>query len=249
MATRLRRSITWGVPDSVYIAPVEPEEEDNDLPQRALHDLTHTPTALYQFDHANGANDVSGNGYNLSVDGSVIPGWVGPARHLRYQYSTLSNAVWSGLTGAMSAYGLFRWEVVSVQNHVLRWDNVSLGFAELRVQADESASTGLAYRHHDGTSDISYSPTIRIPVGEWAWIGFTRDSAGTGVKLFMDGVMIGSTTMANPPGSHAGTGRLLVGHSASHSVTLQSLKILVGTELTETQMQNEYNLTHGLAQV
>ena len=220
-----------------------------DSDSRALHDLTHSPTALYQFDYTNGGNDVSGNGYDLSQDGVVVPGWVGSARHLRFLYSTLSNAVWNNLIGAMSAYGLFRWNNASVQNHVLRWDNVSNGFAELRIQADESATNGIAYRHHDGTSDITYEIAHRIMPFDWFWCGFTRDSAGTGVKLFINGDMVGSNTMANPPGSHAGTGRLLVGHSASHNVSLQSLKILIGTELTETQMKNEYNLTHGIAQV
>jgi hypothetical protein len=67
----------------------------------------------------------------------------------------------------------------------------------------------ISYRHYGQTAtsvNTNYqviSNTV-IPEHEWSLIGFTRDSTGTQIKLYMNGMMVFSGSVARPPGKFTG---------------------------------------------
>lgn len=215
--------------------------------RRNLHDLTHSPQALYQFnDTSNWMADTSGNGKTL-VEGSpgvAVPGWVGVARYFNNTDASNSESPYWDNVGAISVYAMVA--VRSTVSNPTSLFRVTGGSSRdyWALSIGDHWNQLFQYSHHDsGGNPDTVSLSMYIPT-PFMWLGFTRDSAGTGIKLFVNGDVVASGTTGAVPGNHT-TGVLTVGASGNAGYFIQSLKI-VGSELSEVQMQAEYSRCFGL---
>jgi hypothetical protein len=64
-----------------------------------------------------------------------------------------------------------------------------------------TAAGKLQYQHHYGAGQTlqTFTSALDVPVGEWCWIAMSRDTAGTTVKLCVNGTVETDTTIANAP--------------------------------------------------
>lgn len=68
----------------------------------------------------------------------------------------------------------------------------------------------IEYAHHDSGGTLRSGSAGKVPLGLPTVIGFSRDSAGTGITIYVGGVAAGSFTAAAAPGS-SGTPSLVIG--------------------------------------
>ena len=224
---------------------------------RALHGLDHSPLALYQF-NGDGV-DSSGNARDLTPTGTIeyYSGHVGMAfRQNGTDKFTRTDAAFA-ITGELSVMALVHLDTVaSAVYAVATYDGVAVTQAENKLWALQLEADGTylfpryQHQHGVGTPDVvtSSSEGKHVTPGEWVWVGFTRDSAGTGIKLFINGELATSETLADPPDG-GGSSFLNVGSDGAGDGdflgVVQSLKI-VGAELTEAEMKAEYERCFGV---
>jgi len=216
---------------------------------RALHDTTYSPLALYQLQ--GDGTDNSGNGKDLTPTGTPVfePGWVGlglqgSASH-RYTRADTDFEI----TGAISICALVRPGPVTGNDTIVAYADSGETEAANALFWFYFIGTNLSFSHEYGAGNNEiFSTTVDVNPNEWVWVGVTRDAAGTGVNLYLNGVSVGSTTFANAPtGGTSGNLNIcaLPGGSEPYDGTLQSLKI-IGSELSSAQMKAEYDRCFGV---
>ena len=228
------------------------------LKGRRLFDTEHNPLGLYLF-QGNGT-DSSGNGRDLSnLDGTPTygDGFVGLSFEQNNNVGlTRTDSTFETL-GAISVYAVVK--LVSTTNAnftVACYDGGDETEANNNLWSLDLVSTGgdlsVRYFHEYGAG----SNELLLPTGigasrdEWIMVGWTRDSAGTGVKIFLNGEVIGSTTLTNAP-TGGTTSDLVIGRVGNvanlFTGKISAVKI-VGSELTEAEMKKEYQRAFGIIQ-
>ena len=224
---------------------------------RTLHDTTHSPIGLWQLNSS--SLDSSGNGITLKEVGTIKTGtgFVGLA--LAHEGAT-GTGYWKSfnqslyITGAMSGYALVNMtSSYSGDQSIFMWHET--GESEgANVQYALRFSGGqirYLHEHGSGVNDSYISTGLYFPVGEWFWVGFTRDAAATGIKFFINGQLIDSTTLSNAPTGGGVEGAAFVigqdlGETDGLNGKVQTVKIL-DFELTEAQMLAEYERVFGVS--
>lgn len=154
--------------------------------------------------------DASGNGYDLVASGATA----------RYALLDGKQAIccWSGIR-LDEAAGPGNSPLLQITGeltvHCLAWLNASEAGAESYLFAFGGSGESLATNHlyaikvlttgvlqffgeyGAGGTDTTGAFEASIPVGKWTLVTLTRDAAGTGIKLYLDGTLVASLTLAN----------------------------------------------------
>jgi hypothetical protein len=226
---------------------------------RTLHNLKHSPLGLYQL---NGdGTDSSGNNRDLSNQ-SGTPTYGDGFVSLAFEQDgnvglTRADNTYE-ILGAISVYAIAKLITTSNANYTIAcYDGGDETEANNNIWDLDLVSTAgelsVRYFHEYGTgnNELLLPSGIDISRNEWVWAGFTRDSAGTGVKVFLNGKVIGSTTFSNAP-TGGSTSDFFIGRTSLDGVNIftgkiQSVKI-VGSELTEAEMKAEYQRVFGIVE-
>lgn len=109
----------------------------------------------------------------------------------------------------------------------------------------------ISYCHDDATqTTITKNFNTILPVGQWTHVAITRDSIGTGVKLYVNGLLADSTTLSAAPsdGSQAYLG---VGDIAGTAIVTEASVFgfagglcdfqVIGAELTLAEIRAQYD--------
>ena len=187
---------------------------------RNAHDTTFSPTGLYNFasgslladsSGANPAKNLTQNDEPLD-EGDFIPNTVGGLSHFDYYRNSTTDFKY---TGAMSFCCLFRVRAnepdssTSNQHYFVAFDGAgAVGpsmYALLITKRNSTLPYEIVYSHESsqGTYHSIGSNTTVPSNHEWHHLAFTRDSNGTGVKIYLDGAEVGSGTTAKAPGEDA----------------------------------------------
>ena len=211
-----------------------------------LHDLTHSPVALYQFE--GDLTDSSGNGYDLTLEsGSELYGSV--AGLPCFYFDNASSVFRTAYDAALAITGAITVEMI-----------VSLTPGTAGVLIDFSASgeteaTNILYNLSVDTSNTlstlwesgggtnRQGSNVYVPSGVFH-LAWTRDSAGTLSKIYINGAKVLEETLAGAA-SGGTSAQLRIGDSATGNPLggyLASLKI-VGSELSASEVLAEYERT------
>jgi hypothetical protein len=216
---------------------------------RALHGTEYSPLGLYQFQ--GDGTDSSGNGKDLTPTGTPVfePGWVG----LGLQGSASNRYTRADtdfeITGALSITALVRPDGLGSNDTIVSYSASGETEAANALFWFYFIGDKLSFSHEYGAgNNENFSTAVAVNTNEFIWVGVTRDSAGTGVNLYINGENVGSVTFANAP-SGGTSGNLTIcslqGGTDPYEGTLQSLKI-VDSELSPAQMKAEYDRCFGV---
>jgi len=178
------------------------------------HDTTFSPTGLYNFVSGSLLTDSSGNSKTLTQNDEAIdqvdfiPGSAEGLSHFTYYRNSTTDFKY---TGAMSFCCLFYAaddapDSTNGQHYFVTFDGSgAAGPALYALQITRIGGT-LPYEIHyvhesqQGTYHRVGTGT-NIPTNhEWHHLAFTRDSNGTGIKVYLDGAEIASGTATKAPG-------------------------------------------------
>ena len=185
--------------------------------KRNAHDTTFSPTGLYNFASGSLLTDSSGNSKTLTQndapldEGDFIPNTAGGLSHFDYYRNSNTDFKY---TGAMSFCCLFRVRAnepdgVSNQHYFVSFDGAGAAgpsmYALQITKRDGTLPYEISYLHESqqGTYHRVDSDTTVPTNYEWHHIAFTRDTNGTGVKIYLDGTEVGSGTTSKAPGEDA----------------------------------------------
>jgi len=176
-----------------------------------LHDTTYSPTGLWQF--ANGAigTDEMGS-FDLTQDAThgaatEVGGYTPTNQALQDFIYYRNNSSDLQYTGAMSFACMFK--ATSYTHSGGAGDNYYRIVIQGRggVTDDRYAliftPTGYLYYSHKNAL-TTYSITLselHYDLYRWHHLAFTRDSAGTTITIYLDGVQIHQSTLASGPGT------------------------------------------------
>jgi len=215
-----------------------------------MHDLTHSPVVLYNFESGSELVDSSGNGLDLDTE-------VGTPRYadlisgismVDLDGSNLrrssSNDSELNITGAVTVE-LFAINRNSTGGIAISYQGGDTQFWDARVAATEKYGTG--YRKSGGSfvevaSDVTWA---RGP--ELQHFAVTRASDGKTYKFYVNGVLKDTEVAANTPQSgtdsavNIGANRL---NAARFNGFVGSIKV-VASELSADDIKAEYNRTLG----
>ena len=222
------------------------------------HDTTFSPTGLYNFVKDSELVDSSGNSKTLTQNDAPIDeaNYIhGEAEGLaHFDFYRNSNTDFK-YTGAMSFCCLFRSKETEPdssnnQHYFVSFDgNAAVGASLYALQITKVGGT-LPYEIHY-VHESQQGTYHRIGTGtnipnnyDWHHIAFTRDSNGTGVKVYLDGVEIASGTTTKTPGEdvmqNSGFFSLgaLYGHSPGLNTTyIQTSCAIYDQELSANQIK------------
>jgi len=229
---------------------------------RHAHDTTFNPTGLYNFVKGSELNDSSGTNpaknlteYNAAVDDSdFIFGQAEGLSHFSYYRNDASDFQY---TGAMSFCGLVNVQKLDTDAPN---DNVAIvvcdsggGGNDARFSLYFNPDHKLRYFHQNGGNnyDLIANSVVRSR-HTWSHVAFTRDSNGTGIKIYLNGEQVGAGTLGSPPGTQ-GTGYLAFG--GAHNATNETNDVIISScaiynqELTPGQIRYLAQKTLGFSRV
>ena len=234
------------------------------------HDTTFSPTGLYNFVKDSELVDSSGNSKTLTQNDAAIDeaNYInGEAEGLaHFDFYRNSNTDFK-YTGAMSFCCLFQAtqtepDSSNNQHYFVSFDgNGAVGPSLYALQITKIDST-LPYEIHylhesqQGTYHRVGTGT-NIPNNyDWHHVAFTRDSNGTGVKVYLDGVEVASGTTTKTPGEDAAqnSGFFSLGCIKGHSDSLNTAYIqtscaIYNQELSANQIKYLARKTLGYKRV
>lgn len=213
-------------------------------------DTTHTPAALYEFD--GDLVDSSGNGLDLSMGtGTAIygPAPVTDGLGAFFQASRAQRGSFDASLQILTALTLeamvFPGAVHSADAYIASF-NGSGDTEAVNILYNMMLTSGnrLRYLHEAGAGvDHGITFNVSIPLGQWSHLAITRDSAGTGINAYVNGILRGSTTLGAAP-TGGGSSQLQVGQFIGGTFPftgmLSSVKI-IAAELNATQVLAEAN--------
>ena len=196
---------------------------------RHAHDLTFAPTGLYNFVKGSELVDSSGNGKNLTEqdaptdDVDFVHGEAEGLTHFALYRNDSTDFIY---TAAMSYCCLV---------HTTGWvpdgatNTAQLGTVEHVPSVDQRwglqiKSTGhIRYAHQNGGSLHEAVADRKIREHHtWNHVAFTRDSAGTGIKLYFNGTLIHTSTLGAAPGA-TGTPYFSIGELHNYTGSLNTV--------------------------
>jgi hypothetical protein len=203
---------TFGAHTSDYCVVSEREEQSVALPVKpSLTVPVGTVQGLWYFD--GNLLDETSNSIDLSHAGtpyyrsSPAPGVSGT--FINGQLITSPQSATSDpirLTGAMTLECLINPSQIADPNgYICHFLNVGTGTANNSLWALRlSINNELDYFHED-VSEVGHtvSSQVFIAPGKWHHVAFTRDSAGTLIRLYVDGVLVRREVVTDPPSGGA----------------------------------------------
>lgn len=192
----------------------------------SAHDTTFSPTGLYNFVKDNELTDSSGNSKTLTESDAAIDdvdfsfGGAEGLSHFSY-YRNDSNDF--NYTGAMS-YSCLVYTTGSIPDSPNK--HAQLGLCDSNGAGNDMRwglqinNTGHIRYAHQNNGSLSTAVVDRKVREHYKWnhIAFTRDSNGTAIKIYINGVLVHSETLGQGPGTQ-GTGYYCVGDIESYENT------------------------------
>lgn len=205
-----------------------------------------SPLAVYWLGGAADNVDRSGNGRNLTLDPAVTGAanyQIGRSGMRRSGVlGTRSDAAFR-ITGAISVIALVHVTATSTGG-VIAACGVPGATAATNVLwalgLTNTTAAWLTYFAEFNTgSDVAYTIAGgHQPLGDWTAIGFTRNSAGTGVKIYQDGILQGTSGVLAAPNNGGSSVLGIGGYSDNNGPLSKPLDQIgiYGAELTAAQM-------------
>lgn len=230
------------------------------------HDLTHSPTALYQFNNGD-MSDSSGNNLDLST-AIGTPRWGSMAPGLEGIYFDNASQLWEPTGSALlRATGALTISVI-LWNHLIDtdFDNHQIlahGNPGTDSDPDNNILYSLVYTfeemHWRATheSGAGTNRTITFDSGmagrsHIEHVSFTRESDGRTSRVYVNGLQMGNEYVYGAAPSGGSNGNLFVGGSVNISTGdiryrggMTSLKITVGRSLSDAEALAEFQRTIG----
>ena len=227
---------------------------------RHAHDTTFSPVGLYNFVKGSELVDSSANGKDLTEQDA-------PTDDVDFIHGAAEGLINFGLyrndttdfqyTGAMSYCCLvhttgFIPDGTTNTAQLGTWEHVPSVDQRWGLQIK---STGhIRYVPQDGVT--TYEAVADRKIREhhkWHHVVFTRDSAGTGIKLYFNGVNIHSSTVGGAPGT-SGTGYFSIGELHAYSGSINTIAAvsscaIYAAELTADQIKYLARKTLGYSEV
>lgn len=223
------------------------------LGQIALHDLTYSPAGLWQLQ--GNYSDISGNNLTLTPDPTQGGLWTTLAPGIQaaamvgtglMAYRESNDAVLE-ITGAVTVE--FLAHIPGKQTYLIipvyfsgptdsEEDNDLYAF---RWEPGFSGHLGYFCEHGSGINYSFSDATYKIPIGRVFHCAMTRDSAGTTVKMYIDGNLVANSDGAStkPTGGTAGFLKLMYSANVSTgNPAIASVKI-IASELSGSQILAE----------
>jgi len=201
---------------------------------RNAHDTTFSPTGLYNFVKDSELVDSSGNSktlteYNAATDDSdFIFGEAEGLSHFSYYRNNGSDFQY---TGSMSFCGLVnvqKFDTDASNDHVaiVICDTGGAG-NDARFGLYFNPDYKLRYFHQNNGSNSELVASSRVRSRHtWHHVAFTKDSNGTGIKIYLNGVEVASGTLGSASGTQ-GTGYLAFG--GAHNATNETNDVVISS--------------------
>ena len=189
---------------------------------RSAHDTTFSPTGLYNFIKGSEMTDSSGAdpAKNLTeTDAAMeaadfLPGSAEGLLHGIYYRNDASDFQYSG---AMTLVGLCFMTTYTPDQYVQIGTANNTGTTDALYALQIKTDGIFRYAHQTNQAvHIVESDQINYSLHEWHHFCFTRDSNGTAIKLYVDGLLVKSATVGAGPGS-TGTAYFSTGGVANHA--------------------------------
>ena len=241
---------------------------------RNAHDTTFSPTGLYNFVDGQITQDDSGNNRTLTEsesatnDSDFLPGSADGLSHFTLYRNDTNDFNYTGAMSYCCLINTSQFIPDSANSHaVLGMYEGGASGASLAQTVDAryafqiNNSGHLRYNHQTNSSSgtatnnlVTTDDKVRS-LHEWQHAAFTRDSNGTGIKIYLDGILIKSATLGAAPGTHnTGTGFFAIGdiynydRSLTNSVIISSCAIY-DQELSANQIKYLARKTLGFSRV
>ena len=214
---------------------------------RHAHDTTFSPEGLYNFVDGQVTQDDSGNNKPLTEseaatnDSDFIPGQADGLSHFTLYRNNTGDFNYTGAMSYCCLINTSQFVPDSDNNHALLggWEGGGGGGANFSQTVDArymfqiNSSGHLRYNHQ--TNSVSGTATNNLvttddkvrSLHEWQHAAFTRDSNGTAIKIYLDGVEIKSATLGAGPGTHAAdNGYFAIGDIYNYNRTLTNSVVI-----------------------
>jgi hypothetical protein len=203
---------------------------------RHAHDLTFAPTGLWNFVQGNELVDSSGNGKNLTQDDAPTDSDMfvtGEAEGLTHFGFYRNDSTEFNYVGAMTLCCLVRsndWVPNSTNQYVqLGMCDYFTGAPDARYSLQVTPTGALRYAHQtSGVLHTVVADQLYRDLEAWQHVAFTRDAPGTGIKIYVNGILIKTGTTGAAPGT-TGTAYFSVGEMRGFTQSLN-------TNYTETSV-------------
>ena len=213
---------------------------------RHAHDTTFSPEGLYNFVEGQITQDDSGNSRALSElgnstnDSDFIPGTADGLSHFTLYRNNTNDFNYTGAMSYCCLINTSQFIADSDNDHALLcgWEG---GASSTQINQNVDArymfqinnSGHLRYNHQTNSSSgtatnnlVTTDDKVRS-LYEWQHAAFTRDSNGTAIKIYLDGIEIKSATLGAAPGTHiASPGYFSIGEIYNYNRTLTNSVII-----------------------
>ena len=156
---------------------------------RNAHDTTFSPTGLYNFVKGSEMTDSSGNGKDLiqtdeaTEAADFLPGAAEGLLHGIYYRNNTNDFQY---TGAMSLAGLCFMTTYTPDQFIQIGTANNTGTVDALYALQITTSGIFRYAHQNSATAYTVaSDQINYSLHEWHHFCFTRDSNGTGIKLYV----------------------------------------------------------------
>jgi len=213
---------------------------------RSAHDTTFSPQGLYNFIDGSVTTDSSGNNRTLTEsesatnDSDFIPGQADGLSHFTLYRNNTGDFNYTGAMSYCCLINTSQFIPDSSNSHALLggWEGGASGASinanvDARYMFQINNSGHLRYNHQ--TNSVSGTATNNLvttddkvrSLHEWQHAAFTRDSNGTAIKIYLDGIEIKSATLGAAPGTHAAdNGYFAIGDIYNYNRTLTNSVII-----------------------
>lgn len=213
------------------------------------------PTLVYQFDNtASQLNDRVAGTYNLTAQETYLNtpfSQIGRTKAIRGPSKTASLSDAERPTAAATAefIGIITGDGGS-ENYVFGIASTGESLATNQLFSLYTDATGRFYvfAEYGSGTNITEAFDVDVPLNVPVYIALTRDAAGTGYSLYINGVLMDTVTAANAPakdvsGNTQTLGILSDGTGYSYTTPgfVSSFRLTVGEEFTQTQITEVWN--------
>lgn len=241
---------------------------------RNAHDTTFSPAGLYNFVDGSITTDSSGNNKTLTEsetatnDSDFLAGSADGLSHFTLYRNDTNDFNYTGAMSYCCLINTSQFIPDSSNSHALLggWEGGASGSSlntnvDARYMFQINNSGHLRYNHQTNSASgtatnnlVTTDDKVRS-LHEWQHVAFTRDSNGTAIKIYLDGIEIKSATVANAPGTHtASSGYFSIGDIYNYNRTLTNSVIIsscaiYSQELSANQIKYLAGKTLGFGRV
>jgi len=210
---------------------------------RKAHDTTFSPTGLYNFVKDSELVDSSGNSKTLTESDAATDDadfLFGEAEGLSHFSYYRNNSGDFNYTGAMS-YACLVYTTGSIPDSANK--HAQLGLCDGNGGGNDSRwslqinSTGHLRYAHQNNGSLSTAVVNRKVREHYQWnhVAFTRDSNGTGIKIYFNGKQVHSETLGQGPGTQ-GTAYYCVGDIESFENTRTNTVVVTSCAIYDQEL-------------